>query len=171
MEVCQLYLLMVQHWIETPDKASRTGSMHDWNGQNLAWKQQMWGTKEIGESLLYTLRPRSAYIILSFFCLNDLKSRRSSDGQDWWSGWPLLAGVRSTIRYAMKDSIILVAGYTHHDVYLITLWKISCGLDGHGLALIKTVRGFNCFSPWYSEIWIASDGMIPVIMHSNEGYT
>jgi len=41
----------------------------------------------------------------------------------------------------MKDSIILVAGYTHHDVYLITLWRISCGLDGHGLALIKTVRG------------------------------
>lgn len=93
MEVCQLYLLMVQHWIETPDKASRTGSMHDWNGQNLAWKQQMWVTKEIGESLLYTLRPRSAYIILPFFCLNDLKSRRSSDGQDWLSGWPLLAGI------------------------------------------------------------------------------
>jgi len=159
MEVCQLYLLMVQHWIETPDKASRTGSMHDWNGQNLAWKQQMWGTKEIGESLLYTLRPRSAYIILSFFCLNDLKSRRSSDGQDWWSGWPLLAGVRSTIRYAMKDSIILVAGYTHHDVYLITLWRIS-------EAVGWMVMGWH-----WSRLSGVSIALVRDTHHSNEGYT
>jgi hypothetical protein len=114
--------------------------------------------KEIGESLLYTLRPRSAYIILFFFCLSDLKSRRSSDGQDGLSGWPLLAGILSTIRYATKDSM-----------YLITLRR-SCGLDGHGLALIKTVRGSIILARDTLKSESQGDGMIPVIIHSNEGY-
>ena len=68
----------------------------------------------------------------------------------------------------MNGSMILVATYTHTTRCLLTLQRISEAVGGWSwVGIDQDCQGFHCLGPWYSEIWIASDGMIPEIMHSN----